>query len=265
MITTKFLPAFVVLLLLAFIQPWQLSLAKDHDEVADIPEVDGTYDVPGRTGLKVRVFVHRPRPAKPSPQPTPTPSIVCYEDLPSTAQIPGAGWKLPATWTYTLNVASVPASVGADNWPVITANSFKSWTDGLTGNPVTIHPASAYTALTRYRLDGQNIVTWGRISGSAIAVSYIWYYPGGEAVEVDTIMNQKYPWYWQTDIKCTNEFAYDAQNILTHELGHSMGLDDVYTGEFVNNTMYGYGSLGETKKSTLTDGDITGVNAVYGP
>jgi hypothetical protein len=42
-----------------------------------------------------------------------------------------------------------------------------------------------------------------------------------------------------------------------------MGLKDHYTADYADNTMYGYGSLGETKKDTLTTGDINGVLAKY--
>ena len=54
----------------------------------------------------------------------------------------------------------------------------------------------------------------------------------------------------------------DYQNIATHEFGHSLGLGhpgDSCTEE----TMYAYGSSGETKKRTLEAGDIAGVNELY--
>ena len=48
--------------------------------------------------------------------------------------------------------------------------------------------------------------------------------------------------------------------MLTHELGHPVGL------EHVNNdvqTMYPFVATGETRKRTLASGDITGVNSKY--
>ena len=51
--------------------------------------------------------------------------------------------------------------------------------------------------------------------------------------------------------------------LLTHELGHSMGLNDEYDTTYVDNTMFGYGSMTETKKDTLTTGDIIGVKSLY--
>ena len=121
------------------------------------------------------------------------------------------------------------------------------------------------TNVNRARYDGQNIIAWGRTNGSALAVTYTWFNQAtGYVAEVDTIMNQKFSWFWNaTNNTCTEQNSYDAQNILTHELGHWMGLDDTYDSTYVNNTMYGYGSKGETKKDTLTTGDVSGVNAIY--
>ena len=58
--------------------------------------------------------------------------------------------------------------------------------------------------------------------------------------------------------------AYDAQEILTHELGHWMGLGDMYdAANYQNATMYGYGSKAEVKKDTLSTGDISGIGVIY--
>ena len=55
----------------------------------------------------------------------------------------------------------------------------------------------------------------------------------------------------------------DFENIATHELGHSVGLDDLYNSGCSAETMYGYASEGETNKRTLELGDITGVSELY--
>ena len=82
-------------------------------------------------------------------------------------------------------------------------------------------------------------------------------------------MNKRFNWYWSDPSSwpagqiCAYEGVYDAQNILTHELGHTIGLDDEYESSYINNTMYGYGSKGETKKNTLTTGDKNGALTLY--
>jgi hypothetical protein len=77
--------------------------------------------------------------------------------------------------------------------------------------------------------------------------------------EIDTIMNDRLNW---TDGVCSQN-SYALENILIHEQGHWYGLDDEYTTEFVDNTMYGYGDTAETKKTTPSIGDINGLNFIY--
>lgn len=55
----------------------------------------------------------------------------------------------------------------------------------------------------------------------------------------------------------------DFENIATHELGHSVGLDDLYEDKCSEQTMYGYADDGETKKRNLEAGDITGIQKLY--
>lgn len=223
-----------------------------------IPEKNGTYDDPDHPGVKVRVFVHPERPEK-----TSSSALVCdLADPDSTATVDPAGWKLPSTWTYQLNPSSVPASVGGTNLPTIAANGFADWT-AAANNKVTF-TQGANTTVARQAYDGRNIIAWGRTSGTALGVTYIRYYTAtGQVVDVDTIMNKKFPWQWSNSSSCAESTAYDAENILTHELGHWLGLDDEYAAAYIDNTMYGYGAKGEVKKNTLTTGDTAGTTAIY--
>jgi len=55
----------------------------------------------------------------------------------------------------------------------------------------------------------------------------------------------------------------DFPNIATHELGHSFGLNDLYTDGCSTQTMYGYADYGEIDKRDLEDGDIQGIWELY--
>lgn len=235
-----------------FLTPFVVSAQKPEDW--DPPEKNGVYDVPGKQNLKVRVFVHEPRDTQF------TPELACIDDN-SSAVVHPAGWKLhPGDWTYSLNPSSVPSSVGSTNLPTIAANSYGVWQSAINNKVKLVKGAD--TTKDRNAFDGINLVAWGRTSGSALAVTYTWYYPStGFAAESDTIMNKKFTWGWSANI-CDSSY-YDAQNILTHELGHWIGLNDEYTSPYVNNTMYGYGSKGEIKKDTLTAGDVKGATNLY--
>lgn len=226
-----------------------------------IPERNGTYDDPGHPGVKVRVFVHPERPTTES-----SPVLVCnLPDPGSTAVVSSTPWHLPTAspWIYNLNPSSVPSSVGSSNLSTIAGNGFGDWTTA-TGNKVTFTPGSP-TTVSRQAYDGRNIIAWGRTSGSALGVTYVRYYSSsGLVVDVDTIMNKKFTWSWSNSNICADSASYDAENILNHELGHWIGLDDEYdAAQYQHATLYGYGSKGEVKKTTLTAGDSAGAAAIY--
>jgi|SRR3989344_6274476 len=228
--------------------------------VPEFPEVSGVYSEPSNPLIRVNVFVHR--------EPTATvisPLLVCSLDDPeSNSIVSEAGWHLPPNWTYSLNVNSMPQSVGAANLPTIAGNGFTDWV-GASNNKVNI-ARGVNTTTNRSRYDGRNIIAWGRTSNGTLGVTYIRYYvSSGLVVDVDTIMNNRVAWSWSNSNTCADPNAYDAEAILTHELGHWFGMDDEYDGSYQHATMFGYGSLGEVKKNTLSTGDKTGVFSIYNP
>ena len=114
-----------------------------------------------------------------------------------------------------------------------------------------------------------NTVTWRRmVPPRAIAVTYIWYVSDtGEVIDCDVVLNTKHKWGIDPDGE-SEEFtlrrAFDVRNIATHEIGHVVGLADLYDGIYSELTMYGYGEKGETKKISLENGDVLGCREIYG-
>ena len=98
----------------------------------------------------------------------------------------------------------------------------------------------------------------------AIGVTIIWGIFGGpppfrELVEWDMIFDDvDFDWS-----KTGEASKMDFESIATHELGHAVGLGDLYTLECSEQTMYGYATEGETKKRTLEAGDIAGIQSLY--
>jgi hypothetical protein len=82
-------------------------------------------------------------------------------------------------------------------------------------------------------------------------------------VEWDQVYNDAdYDWSADCDAdSCSTKM--DFPNIAIHELGHSVGLDDLYDSGCSEATMYGYADYGETNKRTLEAGDIAGVSNLY--
>ena len=92
-----------------------------------------------------------------------------------------------------------------------------------------------------------------------IAVTSVWYTPRGkQIVEFDLRFNTRFSW------GDANPEKMDLQNIATHELGHGIGLDDIYSTTCSEVTMYGYSSYGEVQGRTLEQPDITGLQKMYG-
>lgn len=96
---------------------------------------------------------------------------------------------------------------------------------------------------------------------NVIAVTSVWYTPvGRRIVEFDMRFNTRFTW---GDATADNSMM-DLRNIATHELGHSVGLDDIYSLSCSAVSMYGYSAYGETSKRTLEQPDITGLQKMYG-
>ncbi len=267
--------AFIIttLLVVALFLSVALVQAKpDNNTDSDLPEVSGIYNVPGHPELKVRVHVYPVKDvakARPAPGTTVVPLQVCkLLDPESDAIVDPAGWHLKlGDWKYRINTSSVPASVGKSNLATITSRAFIEWQSKTDLKDKVSFVYGGTTTVTRAKYDRQNIVTWGTAPASALAVTYTWYYVSDKTVaETDTIFNQKFPWSWtdQTAYQnCADANSYDAQDVLTHELGHWAGLNDEYSPDYINNTMYGYGAKSEVKADTLTAGDIAGINKIY--
>lgn len=113
--------------------------------------------------------------------------------------------------------------------------------------------------------DGVNSASFGNYPDSrVIAITTIWGFFGGapqtrELVEWDMLFNERFRWgNAETDLT-----VMDLRNIATHELGHSAGMDDIYTTSCNQETMYGYSEAGDMLKRDLNAGDIKGIQALY--
>ncbi len=123
--------------MLSFLVGASLSLGKERKE---IPEENETYDDPDVKGVKVRVFVHKEKPARIS-----SPSLICGLTDPESSNIVGStNWHLPSSWTYNLNSASVPSSIGSSNLSTIAVNGFNDWS-AASGGKVNFVPGSTTT------------------------------------------------------------------------------------------------------------------------
>lgn len=114
--------------------------------------------------------------------------------------------------------------------------------------------------------DGRNEFLFGDYPREeVIAVAVVWGYFSGppglrEIIEFDVLFDTDYTWGDAT----VNPTVMDLQNIATHEIGHGVGLGDIYETACSEVTMYGYSEDGEIKKRDLEQPDITGIQTLYG-
>jgi hypothetical protein len=107
----------------------------------------------------------------------------------------------------------------------------------------------------------------------AAAVTLTWRRTGSDTIEeIDLLLNPA--WRWRTDGDDRDETdpgdddagddardAFDVQNVVTHELGHALGLPDLAAPD--DATMYFQVKPGETEKRDLSDVDVTHLVELY--
>ena len=108
--------------------------------------------------------------------------------------------------------------------------------------------------------DGVNLIDFDLIDEiSTVARNYSWYNTiSGAILDSDIRFNTN-----QTFSTTGSSSAFDIQNIITHEFGHSLALDDLYNSSDSEITMYGFAEEGETKKRSLDQDDINGIRYLY--
>lgn len=175
-----------------------------------------------------------------------------------------AGWQMPSLgMSYKINFSTKPRNLTDSEVKNAIADSFGTW-NAADANQIFTDGGTTSAKTAKY--DGTNAILWKAITSSALAITYAWYNTStGQLVEADTVFNQNYKWDL-TNISagdCGGTTGdYDVQNIATHEFGHWVGLDDLYSTADKDLTMYGYGETKELKKDSLGLGDISGVNAI---
>src|SRR3989344_256302 len=189
----------------------------------------------------------------------------CYGYLAS-----GAKWKQVEPWV--VNPANGSGVSDNDVFDVF-SSSISKWedaTDGNIGNGAGVNvigngtSTSSVLEADTVSPDNLNEAYFGAIEDSdTIAVTIVWGIFSGPTrnralVEWDQIYNTVYEW------SSTGEAnKMDLDNIVTHEIGHSFGMNDLYKSFCSSQTMYGYADFGETMKRTLEAGDINGINKLY--
>lgn len=95
----------------------------------------------------------------------------------------------------------------------------------------------------------------------AYGVTLVWHDPKtGEIVDADMQLNETAGTFDFCESSCSGD-GVDLQNVVTHEVGHFLGLGH---SDEVNASMYGESTRGEIRKGFLNDDDVEGICAIYG-
>ena len=161
-----------------------------------------------------------------------------------------AGWKWSGPITYTIN-PNYPALIDAISLATT------EWGQNTHADLFNDNEQGTYPWGVR---DYKNSVSYGDYStDGVIAVTSTWYSRATKtAVESDILFDTDFKWGTEDPL------SMDIQNIATHEIGHTLGLSDLYTSSCSAVTMYGYSWEGDFEKSSLELPDITGLQKLYG-
>jgi len=107
-----------------------------------------------------------------------------------------------------------------------------------------------------------NTVRWDTIDGpgGAIAMTqFMFWVRTKELIMFNIIFDSEEGWSTDEAIG-----TFDVQNVMTHELGHTLVLDDLRSLRDGALTMHAYTWPGDITKRDLGLGDILGIQAIYG-
>lgn len=227
----------------------------------------------GPPDLEQHIFVHYAKGAKPKPPATDTGYYKLlgakWQTLPVTIEVNPTD---PTDSNLDSNLVLKAIGLAAGEWDDGAYSQFDGDDSTTWGGVIknifddTITTTTkGYDALawSSDKLDEENTIVFGDYpTDNVIAVTIIWYNRATkEIIEFDMVLDTDFTWGNAAE----DASVMDLQNIVTHELGHGIGLNDLYLTAAFRETMYGYADKGETIKRSLYKGDMAGVTKLYGP
>ena len=206
-------------------------------------------------------------------------------------QTAGYAWTAPIHYKLSTNLIGSSTSANAKLWAQEISKGANQW-DTNTKKNVFKGSDTTNTAGTANVLefttstptpgtyyggtgDGNNnyMAATTAVTGSTIAVTYTWYYtdqyvtgwdgdPYNIAAESDVYFNANDAWRVANGESTLTNSKFDIRTIATHEVGHSLGLLDLYESKDKDKIMYGYNN-GEVKWN-LRNADKLGLWSLYG-
>ena len=163
--------------------------------------------------------------------------------------------------TFTLNRSSV-TDVTASQAAAAIQTAMNAWNGAGVGTLLAI--SGGDTNVTQLANDGVNAIMFRQATnGSAIASNYTWWDGSNHIVDSDIVFWNQGRVFFTGTSGCSG--GYYVEDVITHELGHSLGLDH---SMFIDSTgaaatMYPSAGYCDQNFRTLSSDDIAGVRALY--
>ncbi|MFQ5799884.1 MAG: matrixin family metalloprotease [Bacteroidota bacterium] len=246
--------------ILAMLLATLLILSSSAVVVTAKPEPEQKPDV--EKVVFVHGEVHREMPAKPP------------RAGPKEKRKPGKGYKLLARGVKIQNPPSTfvinPTNDDIDNENLVVDEikaAFNEWDENVPDVNIFIY--GGLTGTSGASRNDENVISFVSIDGlgGTVAQATIWYNRRAKNVieyDIEFDLDDKYEVDPDGEGGVALTDAFDLRNIATHEAGHSLVLLDLYEDKYSEMTMYGYTTLGETKKRSIEWGDSNGIHKLYG-
>ena len=174
-----------------------------------------------------------------------------------------------ATPFANANARGLELKVNAANQPTSGVNDFvgaletaaASWNTAANHTVFSVNPNGGASRPTQ---DAISTVGWLRlVPKNVLAATWTYVDSSNTIIETDTFFNTSYTWTDSMECPLSADGTFVVQNIATHEFGHSLGLSH-YSDAGAQATMYPSAPPNETRKITLTEGDIAAVMSSLG-
>jgi hypothetical protein len=192
-----------------------------------------------------------------------------------------AGYRLLATGlAFQYSAEHEPAEVSKSASRAL-RSAMSTWEDALGTKKLlrlaNLNPKQRRSTPTEPVADGVSSIGWASLgtvgTGEPMLAQLVVQVVDGFVVEADLYLNADEPWQVNRSIRegdpnaAGDPAAYDLQSLLTHQLGHVLGLadvelDDALDGNEADSTMYRSLGKGDVYAQTLTPGDLAGLAQV---
>lgn len=184
----------------------------------------------------------------------------------------GAGYALKdymvvEPWSFMINTSGANTDLSSGQIYSAIEAGMREWNSNMSQPKFSMNNTT--TSLVAGVQDYNNVISFGKLDSGVLARTTAWYdkdfklpegYPATYlAVEADIVFNNQTFW---TDVSAGGN-GYDMQSLATHELGHTLGLADVYNTNYAYATMYGLGYANDIAARSLASPDLQGLSQYY--